>query len=253
MGVEVPRELHRRRAARPGGAEDEDPRALPNVGRAQAREALQEPVAHRGRLLERGARRLVRERPRGADADVLRVRAEPAGGAAEDLVPDGEPVGRSPEGLHLPGELDAEDLLLRSQEPGEEPPDEGARATDVAVGLRDRRRANPDEDLVVGRDGRLDLVDPQDVRRPVAVVDDGPHAPALAVPVERDDDLAPRMPLSDVLERVGDLAELVPPVDRPTASSRSREASRSTSMSGLLNFAMKNDGLPAAERAPSGT
>ena len=49
----------------------------------------------------------------------------------------------------------------------------------------DRRRVDPDEDLVVLRDGPLDVCEAQDVRRPVPVVDDCSHRAHFRLEVDR--------------------------------------------------------------------
>ena len=65
---------------------------------------------------------------------------------------------------------------LRPAKAGEEAGEERLRAAQAAVRPVDRRRVDPDEELVVLGDGPLDVFEPQHVRRAVAVVDDGPHA-----------------------------------------------------------------------------
>jgi hypothetical protein len=46
----------------------------------------------------------------------------------------------------------------------------------VPIALRDRARADADEDLVVLGHGPLDLVDSEHLRRPIAILDNGFHA-----------------------------------------------------------------------------
>ena len=52
----------------------------------------------------------------------------------------------------------------------------GCGAAKPAVGPGDRRGVDPDEDLVVLGHRPLDLFEPQNLRRPVPVVDDCSHA-----------------------------------------------------------------------------
>jgi hypothetical protein len=56
-----------------------------------------------------------------------------------------------------------------------------ARSAHVAVRLRDLRGLDPDEELVLGPNRTLDVLDPQPVRRPEAIVDDGSHGEATTV------------------------------------------------------------------------
>ena len=60
-------------------------------------------------------------------------------------------------------------------EPREDAAEERRRVAVAAVRAVDRRRAHPDEDLVVLGNGTLDVLEPQDIRRPVPVADDRSH------------------------------------------------------------------------------
>ena len=149
--------------------------------------------------------RLVRDRAALPDAGVLGVRAR-ASCDAEDLVADRELGHGRADRLDLAGEL----------HPGDPPPRAGAArrrarheerlgAAEAAVGAVDRRRVDPDEDLVVLGNGPLDLLEPQHLGRPVPVADDR---------LSRcDHHLGPGVALAHVAEGVRDLAQLVPPVD----------------------------------------
>ena len=99
---------------------------------------------------------------------------EPAG--SEDLVADAERSNRGADGLDLAGEVDPERSPSRPTKSGDQPPEDRTGGAGVRVGLADGRGTDPDQDLVVFRNGPLDLLDPEHIRRPVAVLDDGFHA-----------------------------------------------------------------------------
>jgi hypothetical protein len=99
---------------------------------------------------------------------------------AEHLVADHELTNGRADGFDLAGKLDSERSRPRPAEPEDETPQEQIGATSVSVGLRDRTGSNPDENLVVLRHGSFDLFDPEDLRRPIAVLDDGFHAGTLS-------------------------------------------------------------------------
>jgi hypothetical protein len=81
---------------------------------------------------------------------------------------------------HLTGELAARDLALGPSQPVEETGDERLAGAVVGVGAVDCARANPDQQLVIRRNGTLDLLDSQDLGRPVPIADHGLDAPILA-------------------------------------------------------------------------
>ena len=110
-----------------------------------------------------------------AHADELCIRPEPAADA-EDVVADRELADRWANRLDLPGQLGAQDSLLRSTQAGEEPPEERVGSTSVTVRPVDRRGTDPDQDFVLFGARPLDLLEAQDLRRAVPIVDDCPHA-----------------------------------------------------------------------------
>ncbi len=100
----------------------------------------------------------------------MRARTHP-----EDPVADGELGDCGADCLDVAGELEPEDPALRPEQAGEEAADEELGAAKAGVGPVDRRRADPDQHLVVFGDGLLDVLEPEDLRRSVPVVDDGSH------------------------------------------------------------------------------
>ena len=95
---------------------------------------------------------------------------------AEHLVPDLELGDGCADRLDLAGQLHPEDLPLRTAETGEEAADEDFGAAKPAVRPVDGRGVDLDQDLVVVGDGPLDLLESQNLRWPVPVVDNGSHA-----------------------------------------------------------------------------
>ncbi len=120
LGAEMPCQLDRKHPHPAGGAEDEDPLAgfeLREIPQEDERGERAE--RHRGRLLEpqgagdRGDGPVLRHR------EILRMRAVP--GEAEDRV-TGLPACHTRADLRDdPGEIRAEDLALRREEPGHQP------------------------------------------------------------------------------------------------------------------------------------
>ena len=104
----------------------------------------------------------------------LLVAVRPAG--ARTIPRPAELTRACADGFDLAAQLDAERSRPRTAEPEDETPQEQIGPTNVGIGLRDRAGSDPDEDLVVLRDGSLDLFDPEDLRRPIAVLDHGFHA-----------------------------------------------------------------------------
>ena len=133
----------------------------------EARERDAGAVADGRRLFEREARRLVCKCAAGADADVLGVRS----GAleAEDLVADGELVDAVADLDDFSRELHPGRAVLGSEEAGEDAREERLRTSVPAVRPVDGRRMNLDENLVFLRSRPLDLLDPQNLRGPVAI------------------------------------------------------------------------------------
>ena len=170
--AEVLRELHACRPDRAGGAVDEDAPPFQVAGLPQAREGEAGTVADRRRFVEGRPRRHVRQRTALPHADELGMRA---GTHAEHAVADVELGDGRADRLDLAGEFESEDLPLRPVEPGEETRDEDLGAAESAIRPRDGGGVNPDEHFVRCGDGPLDVCDPEDVRRSVAVVDDCSH------------------------------------------------------------------------------
>jgi hypothetical protein len=99
---------------------------------------------------------------------------------AEDLV-TGRKLGDRRAGcFDVAGQFGAEDPPPRPEQTGEHPGDERLGLAHSAVGPVDRRGVDPDQDLVVLGYRPLDVLDPQDVRRPVPVADNRLHPHSLA-------------------------------------------------------------------------
>ena len=79
-------------------------------------------------------------------------------------------------GVDLAGELATGDPAVGTAQAVEEAGDERRAGTGVRVGTVDGARLDLDEHFVVGGHGALNVLDPQDVRRPVSVADDRSHA-----------------------------------------------------------------------------
>ena len=101
---------------------------------------------------------------------------------AEDPVADLELVDGCADRLDLTGELHARGSCRFGRRKPVKKRQMKGLAREVAVRPVDGRRVDPDEHLVVVRDGPLDVLEPQHLRRPVAVVDDGSHRAAPRSP-----------------------------------------------------------------------
>ena len=115
-------------------------------------------------------------------ADELGVRPEAEPTTAEDLVTDRELADRCADGFDLSRKFGAEDPLLRPAEAKDQAAHkgEGEAATSVGFTCRavqpiDRRGVDLDEDLILFGYRPLDVFEPQNVRRPVPVEDNGSH------------------------------------------------------------------------------
>ena len=122
---------------------------------------------------KRHAGRLVRQRAALPDADVLRVRAELF--TPKTSSPTSNSVTAAPTASTSPANSMPRIRSLRPEQAGEEAADEVLGAAKPGVGPVDRRRVDLDEDLVVLGHRPRDLLEPQDLRRPVPVVDDRLH------------------------------------------------------------------------------
>ena len=110
----------------------------------------------------------------------MRTEAEPTG--AEDLVTDRELADGRANGFDLSSKFGAEDPPLRPAEAKDQAAHkgEGEAATSVGFTCRavqpiDRRGVDLDQDLSLFGYRPLDVFEPQNVRRPVPVEDDGSH------------------------------------------------------------------------------
>ena len=130
-------------------------------------------VADGRRLFERHTLGHVRQQAGFAHADILGMRAVPE---AEDAVSHVELRDRDTDRLDHAGELEAQDPPLGSQQAEHETPDERARLAHVTVRPRDRGGVDAHEHLVVLRDRPLDVLESQNGRRPIPVVDNCSHA-----------------------------------------------------------------------------
>ena len=177
--AEVGGELHRCRSARARRSVDKDPRSRADTSALEPGQPLAHPVADGRRLLEGRVRRHVREHAGFPDTDVLGVRAV---SQAEHPVSHCELRDCVTHRLDHAGELEAQDPPSGSSQPEHEPPEERARTAHVAVRLRDRRGVDANENLVVLGSRSLDLLESQDGRRPVPVVDNRSHDFASPLP-----------------------------------------------------------------------
>ncbi len=173
VGAEVLGELHRCGADCSGGAVDRDPLPLAQLRLPQARERDDRSIRDGRGLFEAQARRHVRQRTLLPHADVLGVCAR---AHAEDLVSHVELADGCTDRLDDAGQLHAADPVLRPAKAREEAREERVGRPVSAVGSGDGRGVHLDEDLVLLRLGPLDLLESQDLRRPVSVVDDRSHA-----------------------------------------------------------------------------
>src|SRR6185295_10928916 len=101
-------------------------------------------------------------------AGVFGMQAEPA--RTEDVVTDVELADRRTNRFDDAGDLDSERARSRPAKPGDETPEHRMGAPDVRVRLADRRRSNPDQDLVVLRGRLIDLLDAQHLRWSVSIL-----------------------------------------------------------------------------------
>ncbi len=95
--------------------------------------------------------------------------------ATEDRIADMESGRRRTDRLHFAGQVDPERAPLRPPKPADEPPEERMGTPNVRVGLRYGAGADPDEDLVGLGHGLVDVLDPEHIGRPIAVLDDCLH------------------------------------------------------------------------------
>ena len=93
----------------------------------------------------------------------------------ENLVADLELGDTGPDVLDDAGEVDTPSSPPRAAPSTDEPPEERVRAPDVRVGLADRGCPHPNEHLAITRHRPLDLLDVQDLGRPVSILHDGSH------------------------------------------------------------------------------
>ena len=120
---------------------------------------------------------LMRQRARLAQADVLRVGPE-ARAVPEHRVADLERRTAGPTASTSPASSTPSVRQPRPSEPADEPTHDRSAGRAWVSDWVTVARADPDEDLVVLRDRLLDLLDPEDLRRPVPVLDDGSHVAA---------------------------------------------------------------------------
>jgi hypothetical protein len=174
VSAEVLRDLDRRGPERSRGAVDHELLAGRRPGLPERGERLRRAVAHGGRLVEGHPGWHVRDGSRGPDAQVLGVRTRPRRWLAEDAVAHGEPGHVRADLLDLPGELHAQ-RSPRAPEAEDQAVHERIRRSKVHVGLRNRRRANPHQDLAGARRRPRHLDDPEHLRRTVPILHDGLH------------------------------------------------------------------------------
>ena len=112
---------------------------------------------------------------------VLGKGAHVAGGeqVGEDLVTGAEAGHAGAHRLDHPGDIDAHLGLARFPQPDEEADELGARLDVIEVSPVDRCGPEPNEHLVLGRNRRVQVLDPNDVWRPVSVSDGRFHTGLL--------------------------------------------------------------------------
>jgi hypothetical protein len=155
------------------------------AGPPECAERGERAVADRRGVLETRRGRLVRDEAVFGYPDELRVRAERRD-EAEDLVADREAGDGCPDGFDGSGQLAAEDPLAGPAKSGDQPPHGGVRGAPMAVCPVDGRGPDPDEDLVCVGDRVLDVLEAQDVRWAVPVVDNRSHRSPPWAPGRRD-------------------------------------------------------------------
>src|SRR5918995_2089349 len=101
--------------------------------------------------------------------------AEGRAARPEEVVAHCELGDGSADRLDLARELAAEDPVPRPHEAAEEAPEERFGRAAMAVRAVDGRGADPDQEFVLPEARPLDVLEPQNVRRPVPVVNDRPH------------------------------------------------------------------------------
>src|SRR5207244_6344612 len=95
--------------------------------------------------------------------------------AAEHFVADLESGDIGADGIHHARELHAQDLVPRPEEAGEGATDDELRTAQAGVRPIDCGGVDLDQELAWSRLGLGDLREMEDLRRPLSVVDDGPH------------------------------------------------------------------------------
>ena len=171
------------------------PRPFSSPARRRHAESEDRPVGNGRRLLEAHAGRHLHERRTLRNAHELRVSPgahTPEWIDPEDTVADLELGDCGADGCDLAGELAPGDPPVGAAQAVEEAGDERRTGTSVRVGTVDGARLDPDEHFVVGGNGALNVLDPQDLRRPVSVADDRSHAWVTDGSVRRDSRPAPR-------------------------------------------------------------
>ncbi len=188
VGFEVLGQLHPCRTDSTGRTVDEDPLPFPEVRQPEAPERVESSVANRRSFLEAHAGWLGRDPRVRPYADELGMCAEPEAGRTEYVVTHRELVDGCADRCDLARELSAEDPLLRSAKSRDEAANHGDREPAATVGFtsgavrsRYSSGADFDEDLVVLRDGPLDLFDVQNFGGPISVIDHCSHGAECCV------------------------------------------------------------------------
>ncbi len=102
--------------------------------------------------------------------------SQPRPTRAEDVVTDRELRDCRTDGFDFPRHLVAENPVLRPQEAGHEAPEKRLRRSTVAVRPVDGGGVDPDEDLVLRRDGLFDVGEVEYVGRAIPLVHNRSHA-----------------------------------------------------------------------------
>jgi hypothetical protein len=130
---------------------------------------------HGRRFLERQAGRLQRHsvhRHRGVVGKAAVAVVQEVG---VDLVAGLEPGGAAAGRLDLPGDVDAQDLVLRSQQAQGGAGEQGLAPHDMPVGCVHGHCPHLDQDVIGVGGGLVDLGHPKCLRRPVPLVDERLH------------------------------------------------------------------------------
>src|SRR5690606_12308925 len=181
LGAEMPGDLHGSGTDGARGADHQHLLAGTDAALvAQVAERGGTAEGERGGFLEREIGRLVHDPPVLRQHPILGMAAEAGAGKGEDVIAGAEAGDGLADRLHSAGEFGAEDLLARAEEAEDQAAEEAeagwhAEAAGPPVDRTDGGRPHPHPYFMVAGNGRLDLCQADDIRRPVLAVDCGFH------------------------------------------------------------------------------